>query len=180
MLAALFYPKELKEVIEDLRENNDLNMKALNNIHSQLVPILFFGLIWAIILVSLGLWGLVALIPFSVLLGLLFMFVLRNAYENNYAPYLFGQKRQGIVAKSYDVNLWHPMRIIVLNDKETSKEVRIAPGAIWSKKSGNSAPALGDDITYFCYDRKKHRHMPDDPMVMQYFCLSKSLIEDCS
>ena len=103
MLAALFYPKELKEVIEDLRENNDLNMKALNNIHSQLVPILFFGLIWAIILVSLGLWGLVALIPFSVLLGLLFMFVLRNAYENNYAPC-----DQIVSVLEYDCYVWHP------------------------------------------------------------------------
>ena len=59
MIAALFYPKELKEVIADLRAKGDLNERALRNFN-----FLFYCTILPFLILGGGLFAL-SLIEFS-------------------------------------------------------------------------------------------------------------------
>ena len=178
MIAELFYPKELKDVVADLCAKGDLNEKALKNLNAQTVPFSILFLIFTGVLVAAY-----GLLGFSFLLIIAPVFIstefilIRRSYFKNMAPYLLGEKKRGIIVDSYYINPRFPTRVIKVKSQETGKIIKISPGAIWSKRSGHSAPRVGEAINFYEGNNKKYGVVPDCRSVKECFCLMRSLVE---
>lgn len=98
MIAELFYPKELKQVIADLRAKDDLNEEALKSLNTNVylfyVPFVFIGIL---ILASYLIVGTRVLIPVVFWGGVLCSLpvVFWRVWKVYYRPYVEGEKVEG-------------------------------------------------------------------------------------
>lgn len=105
MIAELFYPRELKEIIADLRAKDDLNEEALDEIKKSIrFPIVFAFIIFLILIYKHS-------FLFSLLIGLLIFFLLRFVFQGKVISlslsYTLGKPIFGIVEDAY-FNKYNP------------------------------------------------------------------------
>lgn len=99
MIAELFYPKELKEIIAELRAKDDLNEKALDHLNDY--PLL---LLWAYILIYVfrlennHLSGDFLYLVFIAIVWIFSVWItVRIHFFDKMAAYVLGEKRKGAV-----------------------------------------------------------------------------------
>lgn len=99
MFAELFYPKELKEVITELRAKYDLNKKAVEEINNSIrLPVIFSLIIFLILLYKNS-------FHFSFLVGLMIFFLLRVAFQGRVISFSLAYTLgQPIVGRIEDVH----------------------------------------------------------------------------
>lgn len=178
MIAELFYPRELKEVIADLRAKGDLNEEAVKQINKNAwVPIILGAIIILPIYFFKGYeHPLIAVAVFS-LLG--YIWTIRNMVNRISLPYTLGEpvlgKIEWIIYENFPPPSfgWHFLYSFSNSKQETVKKrfnVVLKPDMI------SPAPKEGDDIKIYVYSGNEKYHAPFLPVYFKRFCLSKNKI----
>jgi len=179
MIAELFYPKELKQDIADLRAQDDLNEEAVKSLKD--TPKVFLT-IWIMAMLVLGL----ILYPdflkiagagigLSVVAITLIWMEIRN-YSNRMMVYLRGEYERGVVQEIYtraatSAPIAH---ITIFNSSSGRKEV-IGPFIKWHKRE--FCPQKGEEIYYYSTGHKRRENMPDRIEIKKQYCLSRRILE---
>ncbi len=92
MIAELFYPKELKEIIEDLRDKDDLNEGALIHFRQITNRNLLIALVFIVVVLYMDGVGTI-FACFSIGAPFLVFYEGRERFESCYKPYITGTKK---------------------------------------------------------------------------------------
>ena len=172
MIAELFYPRELKEIIADLRAKDDLNESALFEIDRQINMCIFFGILLCVVLIytqdHFWVWS----TPFLLILT---CFVeARRLFVSYNAVYLKGVLRVG---KLFDVQSrgGYVKKLIYQNvDGEICKKTPLLVENNYSMP----LPKRGFGISYYYDPNGVYKAMPNLRFVKVKHCLSKSLLDE--
>lgn len=161
MLVELFYPKELKETILDLKVKNDLNEEALMITKLFLFKSLAVIIFCSVVLAVVGHWSFGFMLLIFACLFVRFDFA--KYFEHKIAPYTFGtlELLQIEKRKSYRYGI----KLLLANDHLTP----LLPG-LW--KEGRYQK--GDSIYCFVLG---NRCMPDIKDLKNKYCLSISALQ---
>ena len=170
MIAELFYPKELKEIIAELRANNDLNEEAEYWLKRFFIQnsflLLLFGGGLILITEKYTYWFLLLLIPFV-------MKIEGNKHINRkFMPFVRGRKEILI-----DAGAWISMVAIKLIFRDNDGNRYVAPHITDSLKK-EERKKRGDKISCYISNRNPRLCFPAFPRLMKKYCLSKSVIRE--
>lgn len=168
MFYEIFYPKEMREVIADLRAKGDLNERSIN-LYKRDLNILF--LIYLLFLCSVFLFD-----PKDVTLQFLIviMFVIsmiatsRSKYYCNMKPYIYGNKKEGYALQDQKMSFGNTTFI---KEKKTDRVYKIYLGSV---HGAVKAPNAGDHVIFYGSDQFKYA-MPCNYSFLEDFCLSLSI-----
>ena len=162
MISTLFYPKELKDIIADLKAKDDLNEDALKSYRN--AGLYQYWPVFAFLLYILGFFVrgyLIGAIIVLVALYILFRMFYKRLWVVNFKPYVFGYKSCAIVHKStYSLNgdlTYH---------FEGEPDHKMHFTLIKALKYSN-----GEKVEYFVFGNYA---VPINVDYMALFCLSKS------
>jgi hypothetical protein len=180
MIAEIFYPKELKDIIADLRAKDDLNEEALHfyNFYGFKIAAIFLVISCFLILVDERLVGISVLI----LIPVFCMIDLRSFYFKSFAAYLYGTKKSGVLKKNKLT--FHGRacgRVFFCQESNNLNSDLVIIGLIYTPRKdvyyASRYPAIGDTVYYYHSNKGA---MPCFHNIMRKYCLSKSMIEDAS
>jgi|GEM_PF-3291537 len=179
MIAELFYPKELKEVIADLRAKDDLNGEALRTLNWPIDVIIFplfvvniFFLFKQIHAPTVG-----YEVPiFNALLLVVYMpFYVRGLWRTYHASYIFGKKTKGTIS-----NITFFVAGITYFDvtnNQTYENHRVCTAGPITFRHPPYLTKIGDKISYYLMDNKRYHPNPDIYEYMKKHCLKTSLLK---
>ena len=182
MIAELLYPKELKEIIADLRAKDDLNEKAISNLNRQVKVILLLYLIFVLMIIILeGIIGIIIVLVLSPLFAFLLHFLARNIFTKCMAPYLYGDIKEGLIINVgkrtyYGFNLT-PTYIISIQNNETQNLSIIKFSQGYGDNKFWHIPKINQEITYFNTENRRYGIMPAYKNLMSIYCLSKMVLD---
>ncbi len=181
MIAELFYPKELKQTIADLRAKGDLNEAALKEINQNVwFSFICSGVVTAIVLVKNSL--LITFI-FFICFGLLGSFIsLRRAIYMFSLPYTKGKIHKGVIksvrfGKDYYPRAPKGWRIDYSFVDDEGQELNGSSDVIFKAHVGSDIPKKGEEIQVYVHPNDTSKHGIFLPYYFKRYCLSKSHIE---
>lgn len=167
----IFYPKEMREVIADLRAKGDLNDCAMASVRYDLnICLLFF----AVVLGGMLLFDYdnLHMTPLISLMFLVVMIIMTwSKYFRNMKPYLIGMKRSGVVVE--DSSIYFGV-VVFVKEKFNDTRFKIYLGSVYGKVV---PPDIGEEISFFASDNGSKYAMPCSSIYMDEYCLSLKLIE---
>ncbi len=178
MIAELFYPKELKEIIADLRAKVDLNEGALANLNMNVYVCIFFNLLFIGISFYLFDWNLAALIATaSVLINILFIYwVVKRVFFQKMAAYVYGQKVMATVIKSCATGVGpRSSGSMLVYSEELKKEVVVGPLAKTDLRI--KYPKKGDTVLVYYSNLEKFNSVIGIKYFEENYCLSNSILQ---
>lgn len=180
MITEVFFPRELKQTILELKHKNNLNNIAYNTISRQ--PILFLALWFVfsiVVVVAGGVEGLVISIVMFLLILLLQPIALRHTYRKQMASYIIGQKKSAVVVDVYYIQPTLPGKCLKVHCHDDNTIVKVGPYTQWTnrKHRGPKGPSKGDPIEIFVSNDCRYRSVPNNYEIKSLFCLSKSIVE---
>jgi len=183
MIAELFYPKELKQVIADLRAKDDLNEEALKHfnwpIHKVLWPI-FLLIIFVLFGKTILKLQIGAVFPLFILI-FLFVYVyfyIRGRWKTFFASYIFGHRTKGVFESARLHVLSAPSgqtRISVMNSE--TKERHLVCWAPDGFVAPDYTPKKGQEISYYLTSDDSLCPNPAMFEYMKKYCFSKSKLQ---
>ncbi len=169
MIAEIFYPKELKEVIADLRTKNDLNELALKEIKRKIYIELTISLIIILMFIMDGN-ILSSLLIFTFTL-LIWKYEMYGYYSDFLDPYLKGERVSGRIIK---INNNPYFGTFIKCQDNKGNLYKLTPVRYkWYIKSYSLKK--GQDIVFF-YKGNDETSMIDLKPINQKFCLSNAKI----
>lgn len=172
MIAELFYPKELRDAIADLRAKDDLNEHALYEINRQ-INICILALIFLIMVlfytdnIEWG-WFCILLSPF------LCFFEARRIFYSYSAVYLRGVRKVG--------TLWDVQHRVASNQKliyqDIDGEICKRTPLLNQNNYKQPLPKRGFGISYYYDPKGVYKAMPNLWFVKIKHCLSKSMLNE--
>jgi hypothetical protein len=180
MIAELFYPKELKEVIKDLREKDDLNEEALgllnNKVNYFYFPVLLIGLstiyynyVSSDIRTVENLAFAAPLLLFGIWLRI------RNVWRSFMASYFSGEIQKGEVIETKEIMPGVVKFSIKSHMSHAAEDVcSVRPMKFCFSEL---FPKKGDEILYFSSTNSNYKSVPYIKEYMKKCCLKKSMIE---
>ncbi|MGH1470852.1 MAG: hypothetical protein ACRBCS_06640 [Cellvibrionaceae bacterium] len=181
MIAELFYPRELKIVIAELKEKGDLNEKALKTLYSTPYVFVFIWLVgtiifWVILSNEFEL-GTMSILFVSFGLSIILFFVMWldiRRVARMMLVYQNGKYRNGIVQKIL-YKARSPVAKIVIKDVESKESVPIGYFSEWYSKK--QCPNKNDEVYYFSVGDGCRENMPDRMEIKMNYCLSIKIIK---
>jgi len=177
MIAEIFYPNELKNIVQDLRVDDDLNEDALKTLNEQNNS-MFIILLMLTALVFLG-EGVLTGIVFTILAFLIFsvyyIWMIRRNYFRKMGVFIFGEERQCVVSQIHYLGRFLSRAVVTVKDIENNKVFKLMPGSIWGNKY-YYPPKVQDVISYYYTQNKNYGAMPSTYEVKKHFCLLKSKV----
>ncbi|MGH1378507.1 MAG: hypothetical protein ACRBB3_06765 [Alphaproteobacteria bacterium] len=176
MIAELFYPKELKEIIADLRAKDNLNEEALKGIRRQ--P-LVFAVLWLFIVCLVYFatpLDFIGTLKFSIglaVLGVLLVWGSVCSVFSRMKAYLTGEKYQGYVLGIYSLPPSSSVKVKIQN-KNSNQIAFIGPFVQWHRTK--ECPQIGEKIYYYSIGKRMRHNMPNRIEIKEKYCLSKSMI----
>jgi hypothetical protein len=177
MIAELFYPKELKEVIKDLGIKGDLNEEAIKaiNWHAGIKAFIYIAIISF------------AYSPFepkflslSVIIALTYVIDIRNM-ANFAVSFSAGEHLLGKVRKIRYVNpLFHwlfPLCFISYEFVNFQNKIQRSKCCLRTKRLPADMSHKGDVIMVYAHPKRKLYNVPFVSHYFKKFCLSKSRLE---
>ncbi|MGH1456336.1 MAG: hypothetical protein ACRBDI_06110 [Alphaproteobacteria bacterium] len=180
MVTEIFYPRELKEAVADLRAKDDLNEKIL------------FSTINANVLLYICLWMSSALLIFLLIsdLTVAFVIILITALifavtcfydiKNHIARilvYCNGEVRNGsVLSVSTYPGSGAFTAYAIIKDDETGKIIKLGVFVGWHKTK--SFPVKNSKIKYFSVGDLPVQNMPCAKDIMDKYCLSLEFLKD--
>ncbi len=178
MIAEWFYPKELKEIIADLRAKDDLNEQALKVLeHSPIVSLLLFGFVFVVIFFNvLPNWTVIIITgAVCIVLGFVLMILTILASWSRMRAYLRGKRNEGeVISVLPYVGINPQVRIKVKNLSSQQNIVFIGDYIEWHLDK-KICPQKGERIYYFSDGDNMRSNMPDRLEIKIKYCLSKSM-----
>ncbi len=166
MIAELFYPKELKKRIADLRKNNDLNEKALRNLNRPIYSGILISIFMNVFLSYYG--SLYASLIFPILLILSTWLEAKHIYNFSMLPYLGSDSKTSRILKIQGV---HVLATRLELEEEGTKELYIIkPTSEWLKVG---IPKVGDRMEIFINPRFPGFAMPNNAHFKEKYSLKK-------
>lgn len=177
-IAEIFYPKELKDVIADLRAKDDLNEEALGVLRSS--PFVFLIVLGtSCFLMSVGAMSNVLLVFVVILIHLFLAYILIvidiKSSLARMETYLYGDVRRGIIV-AYHSFPQLPMKKIKVMDMVSKEKVFIGPFYQWNDEK--NMPQKGTEITYYSRGKSTRCNMPDCIEIKKKYCLLKSMLRE--
>ena len=169
MIAELFYPKKLKEVIADLRAKDDLNELALKEIKRKIYIELIISLIIILMFIMDGN-ILFSLLVFTFTL-LIWKYEMYGYYRDFLEPYLKGEKVSGIIIKINN-NPYFGTSIKCQDNK--GNLYKLTP-VRYKRYTKSYSLKKGQEILFFCKGSDE-TSMIDLKPINQKFCLSNAKI----
>lgn len=172
MIAELFYPRELKEIITDLRAKGDLNEEAKKNINCffyKCVALEFFGsLILSVIFLNQD-FAFIVLFFCILFFGFIY-FDFQKYIERKIFPYLSNSRKN---LKILRMKSYRGGAVLVCEDSD--KKIYRSPllRELWRLKNLNE----GFVIACFISKLDPKIFMPDEESIKRKFCLSKSILK---
>lgn len=165
MIAELFYPKQLKRVVSDLRARGDLNERALEKINRLCFSYIFLTvlLVFSSYLIFENIWTTLIIVIFA---PFFISWDINREFRQKFAPYVLGKKIKSLFVKKssfrygnkfYFSNLGKTKKFITAELKERVDD---------NYEIKNQNIYLHDD-KYI---------MPDFKSIKNTYCLSKSRI----
>lgn len=179
MIVELFYPRELKEIIADLRAKDDLNEKPLDILNNYLGLLLMVFIFFYILRPSFDhVSGHFLYLILMVVLWVLSVWItIRVHFFDKMAAYILGHKRKGAVFKK--LHHWvkgfefYKFEIVDIEAPEVLKTGKI------SIEHANLFPKENELIIYYYnLNKKKYKPMPDIKEIKAQYCLSKSMANE--
>ncbi len=163
MIAELFYPRELKEIVADLRAKGNLNENALYFLNRH---IYIHAMAWIFLLSFLFTISLIVLMVGVVFAFFLISYDARDTFNRYLIPYLHNVAHIGKI-KNITYNRFGGIKIhvfIELANKDCETEFL----SDWRK-----IPALqkGDELAIFMNPKRKNSAMPDHPYFKDRYSL---------
>lgn len=179
-IAELFYPKELKEIVADLRAKDDLNELALKSLKFDLYT---FYMLWLIgvfiafynlefeLAAQLSVSGILLLVLFS-------RWIIRNRFYTCMAAYLFGEEMDAVVMQLYRRSGTHLTRDV--NDVKVyvhrlNTALRI--GTLQRMTNLDIYPKKDEKLTIFVSRQKKYKPVLGTEFYRKHHCLSNAIIK---
>jgi hypothetical protein len=171
----LLYPRELREVIADLRAKGDLNERALKQLNKGIYFAAGMSCIWIVtFFYYMSLWS---ALYFSIAVTCLLVFDYYRQGDDYFYPYINGLRGKAVV-KSVRAGI--PIFLnnrLICKDLPTAERVEIAQlGDAFFGEYG--IPRKGDVLFYFQDSERRHKAMPDIQAIKEKFCLSKSAVKE--
>jgi F0F1-type ATP synthase assembly protein I len=182
MIAELFYPKELKEVIKDLREKDDLNEEALKNINKSFLatPLIITILVTTPIYLIDGFNFFCWLFIVTSIVG--YVFSINQTTKKMILPYSLGIPMQGKIesieyrnALSYGSAEGWSFNYSFMNLK--NEPIKKSVCNIRKSVMTSPAPEVGNEITVYVYPDDGQSSMPLIPSTFKQYCISKSKLK---
>ena len=172
MLAELFYPKELKKIIADLRAENDLNEEAYSLLQYQI----YLRLILMPLLAILFFYHLkqheASIVAIILLLGI--WYDMHRYYKSYIGSYILGQRKEALVIKQVPMTFLR--KKILAEDITTGKNIVIGPlREFWKNPK---CPQSGTKIFYYQDNQEHFKPMPDIDFIKKRYCLSNSSVKE--
>ncbi len=181
MIAELFYPKELKDIIADLRAKDDLNEEALRQIKGN--ALLFF-LIGAVVIPPVYYFK--GYDHTQVALGIFFLlgyvWTVRHSSKMMAIPYTLGRVVLGKIewitfgknGNPSQLKGWH-----FIYSFENSKKDKVKKRFfVMPEYMVSPAPQKGDDIEIYVHPENEKFHAPFIPKTFEKLCLSKKRTQE--
>ncbi len=172
MLAEYFFPEDIKNEVNKLHNNRDINYDALNYADKHVY-------VWATLAVlTIFFVGNSAELNYKTLF-FIFLYTLgpyfdiRLICQKYFTPYLFGEKRELVLTKIV-TNIKYG-DLLILTDEISNKEYKTHNMQSLNVYRGFLKP--GDKIFCFLNPKSEGRCMPELKDVMQKTCLSKAIIK---
>ena len=179
MFAYYFYPKELKEIVKDLSNKNDLNDEAIKTLNSNLI--IYFSMYTILVIVffvNFSFYGFLFLsITFFLLTALFVNFSIKNTFLNEMASFLYGKKLNAKVVQCYR-RPRSGLGDIKVYIEEIKKEVFIGP--FYRGRRNENYPKKDELIEIIYSEGENFRPVINKPQFAKSFSLSKSRIKELS
>jgi hypothetical protein len=172
MFVELFYPKELRRLIEKYRKEGTLNEVALSNINKMIKKSAIIGLIIFILFISESLF---AFIFFSISIFSTWIDFHLFTRKRIYYPYSFGQLTKVRVKTVTKYAVFTGKIKLVCENLETSEKLIIGPlyGTFWEKNINLKK----DDLVNVWYSAKCKKYaMPDIFSLKLNYSLTTSIL----
>lgn len=181
MLVELFYPKELKDVVEKLRVENDLNERALETLNA---GIYLYFILWAVVsgllflffnfqsaAVSSFLCGGFAILACGI--------STRYTYKTCMTPYIYGVPCRAVVVKLYTRgrNIRRPITDIRVRLLPAETREIVIKGVYMYRNHG-SVIKKNDEIEIFYTQGKRCDAVLNNEDFKSDYCLMKSKMKD--
>lgn len=170
MIAKLFYPKELKNIITDLRAKSDLNEKAVSEIEQKIMIWMFIYVMLCFFLFfdNLTIAFAIALVTIPILIWL----DTKNSFEKYMLPYTNGKSLSARIV-NIESRAYGDIKYYVLC--ENKKNYTIEPLIGWRKIA---YPKQNDILFIFLNPKIEGLSMPDTPYFKNKYCLYHSKLLD--
>ncbi len=176
IFAELFYPKELKEAIDDLRAKDDLNEDALKTLNN--MPLLYL-IMWLIMIVACMLLLypslIYSLISVSIITFLLFYYLKVDIARlgNAMMVYKNGEHHHGVV-DSVHYKVRSPVAKVKIKESSQGIDIEMGFFSKWYRK--DFCPTKGERVYYYSLGSRRCENMPDREEIKRQYCLSKSML----
>lgn len=182
MLYEIFYPKEMKRIINDLREKDDLNEGAAAHINKIIrVFLILFLALCLLIIVSEGLDGVLKVLILSIVCAVFLRFLIDHNFYKNMAPYLLGELKEGVIidCKKYTYG-FNPTPLFATTIKEIDKDRVFTIRLAKENQSSQIFEKLQPNDSFLFYGSENGRvgKMPAIKSIMDLHCLSASVLEN--
>ncbi len=171
MITELFYPKELKTVIADLRAKDDLNEGAMKELNYQIrARLALFFVLASIFLLAGG--GLISWIVLCVIF-VAFCWDIYIYYESFLSPYLNGFHQK---VEILEIIFRYPLRVQFIC-KSSTDQSSFTIGPLQRFEKPLEYPKIGSTIYVYWDEGRNKKAMPDIRFFKNKFCLSKTILE---
>jgi hypothetical protein len=175
MIAELFYPRELKEVIAELWQENNLRHKPLKQLNRN-IYIFWSTLVFFSIIGFLGGGVLPAVIGF-----LLSYLMLQPLYHDMFKyclAYAKGELHEGTIAKINTNDIPRVFTNCNIDCERLSDKKKFRMSRIFQKNIEKTGLTVGQKIKFYALEKNKRHAIPDLQAFKLAFCLRKDLMEE--
>ncbi len=168
MIAELFYPMELKKIIRELEEADNLRQEPLKEFNKGVV--LIFWLCFLGVVVSLSSADYHSVAFFSFLSIIAMYFYTRDFLKKYKTLYKGGKSSAVIVSIKYRYFLNTVVTLELINGNKTSARFPLI-------LKENHKFKRGSEVAVYLLGEGKGYALPDIPVVKYYYCLRKDLMK---
>ena len=180
MVIELFYPKKMKDAIDELRSKDDLNEEVLKSLNRSAYLLFFLTVIlsyaWLFKEIFYPYKGLEAPLLFCTITTLYYPFHLLRVWRNCMASYVYGEKTDGVVVRVFYI-LHGGVVIYVRNESMNNTIHKIHSAYPITLFKIYQLPEKGSEISYYSSSNNKYKPNPHIRILLQNNCLKKSLFE---
>ena len=184
----IFYPKEMRQAIEELRAKDDLNEKVFVQLwKSMIAPFIVGVLLFISCITSMPKWYL--LLGTCLFTIIACVYTLRRTINIFVMPYSFGSSVEGQIEKIRYGKAVDPQfidnpsslkgwRFVYSFYNGDSKQIRHEFDVVLKEHMSDIIPEVGDPIEIYLHPNKEKFHVPFLPLHFKGFCLSKQKIHE--
>ncbi len=170
MIAELFYPKELKEIIRDLEAKNNLRREPLKKLNKELNYM--FSQICLLLLCTLFSGTIIEML-FYILFYVILSYILVKDRMHKLKSYIYGKKENGTIIQIK--HAYFRNTIIRVSRLSDGNNIRLNRLDLLIKDF--HGVQVGKDISFYETAEKFILPMPDITIVKEYYCLRKDLMD---